>query len=33
MEFTFYVSGLSAILTTFKVITHTNPIHALLYLI
>ncbi|MGP1871244.1 MAG: NADH-quinone oxidoreductase subunit J [Arsenophonus sp.] len=33
MEFTFYVAGLFAILTTIKVITHTNPIHALLYLI
>ncbi|WP_312950976.1 NADH-quinone oxidoreductase subunit J [Superficieibacter sp.] len=33
MEFAFYICGLIAILTTFRVITHTNPIHALLYLI
>lgn len=33
MEFAFYICGLIAILTTFRVITHTNPVHALLYLI
>ncbi|AKH64658.1 MULTISPECIES: NADH-quinone oxidoreductase subunit J [Photorhabdus] len=33
MEFTFYTAGLVAILATIRVITHTNPIHALLYLI
>ncbi|PHM75059.1 NADH-quinone oxidoreductase subunit J [Xenorhabdus kozodoii] len=33
MEFTFYVAGLVAILATLRVITHTNPIYALLYLI
>nr|WP_318384114.1 NADH-quinone oxidoreductase subunit J [uncultured Enterobacter sp.] len=33
MEFAFYICGLVAVLTTFRVITHTNPVHALLYLI
>lgn len=33
MEFAFYFCGLVAILTTLRVITHTNPVHALLYLI
>ncbi|MDR0217821.1 MAG: NADH-quinone oxidoreductase subunit J [Enterobacteriaceae bacterium] len=33
MEFAFYIAGLVAILATLRVITHTNPIHALLYLI
>ncbi|WP_455816491.1 NADH-quinone oxidoreductase subunit J [Pseudomonas cerasi] len=33
MEFAFYVSGLVAVLATLRVITHTNPVHALLYLI
>jgi len=33
MEFAFYICGLAAILTTLRVITHTNPVHALLYLI
>ena len=33
MEFAFYICGLVAILTTLRVITHTNPVHALLYLI
>ncbi|CDL82575.1 NADH-quinone oxidoreductase subunit J [Xenorhabdus szentirmaii] len=33
MELTFYVAGLVAILATLRVITHTNPVHALLYLI
>ncbi|AOM39443.1 NADH-quinone oxidoreductase subunit J [Xenorhabdus hominickii] len=33
MEFAFYIAGLVAILTTLRVITHTNPVHALLYLI
>ena len=32
-EFIFYVCGLIAILTTFRAITHNNPVHALLYLI
>ena len=33
MEFAFYLCGLVAVLTTLRVITHTNPVHALLYLI
>lgn len=33
MEFAFYVCGLVAVLATLRVITHTNPVHALLYLI
>ena len=33
MEFAFYICGLIAILATLRVITHTNPVHALLYLI
>jgi NADH-quinone oxidoreductase subunit J len=33
MEFAFYICGLVAILATLRVITHTNPVHALLYLI
>lgn len=33
MEFAFYVAGLVAILATLRVITHTNPVHSLLYLI
>lgn len=33
MEFAFYTCGLVAILATLRVITHTNPVHALLYLI
>ncbi len=33
MEFTFYVAGLIAILATLRVITNTNPVHALLYLV
>lgn len=33
MEFAFYICGLIAILTTLRTITHTNPVHALLYLI
>lgn len=33
MEVAFYLSGLVAILTTLRVITHTHPVHALLYLI
>ncbi|MFS2224718.1 NADH-quinone oxidoreductase subunit J [Pantoea sp. B65] len=33
MEFAFYICGLVAVLTTLRVITHTNPVHALLYLI
>ncbi|WP_457913509.1 NADH-quinone oxidoreductase subunit J [Candidatus Gillettellia adelgis] len=33
MEIIFYVAGLVAVFTTLRVITHTNPMHALLYLI
>jgi len=33
MEVAFYLSGLVAILATLRVITHTHPVHALLYLI
>ncbi|MFU9136815.1 NADH-quinone oxidoreductase subunit J [Erwinia tasmaniensis] len=33
MEFAFYLCGLVAVLTTLRVITHSNPVHALLYLI
>lgn len=33
MEFAFYLSGLVAVLATLGVITNTNPVHALLYLI
>lgn len=33
MEFAFYVAALVAVLATIRVITHTNPVHALLYLI
>jgi len=33
MEFSFYLAGLIAVLATLRVITHTNPVHALLYLI
>ncbi len=33
MEFAFYICGLIAILATLRVITHTNPVHALLYLV
>ena len=33
MEFAFYICGLIAILATLRVITHTSPVHALLYLI
>lgn len=33
MQFAFYFCGLIAILATLRVITQTNPIHALLYLI
>ncbi|TBL78822.1 NADH-quinone oxidoreductase subunit J, partial [Klebsiella oxytoca] len=33
MEFAFYIAGLISILATLRVITHTNPVHALLYLI
>ncbi|MGV3346011.1 NADH-quinone oxidoreductase subunit J [Enterobacteriaceae bacterium LUAb1] len=33
MEFAFYLCGLIAVLTTLRVITHTSPVHALLYLI
>jgi len=33
MEFAFYIAALVAVLATLRVITHTNPVHALLYLI
>ncbi|WP_409311502.1 NADH-quinone oxidoreductase subunit J [Pectobacterium sp. B1J-3] len=33
MEFAFYTTGLIAILATLRVITHTNPVHALLYMV
>ena len=33
MEFALYICGLISILATLRVITHTNPVHALLYLI
>ncbi len=33
MEFAFYIAALVAIVATLRVITHTNPVHALLYLI
>ncbi|MEQ5149803.1 NADH-quinone oxidoreductase subunit J [Providencia stuartii] len=33
MEFTFYIAGLVALLATLRVITNTNPVHALLYLV
>jgi NADH-quinone oxidoreductase subunit J len=33
MEFAFYLCGLVAVLATLRVITHTSPVHALLYLI
>ena len=33
MELAFYICGLIAILATLRVVTHTNPVHALLYLI
>ncbi|EKK5269193.1 NADH-quinone oxidoreductase subunit J [Cronobacter dublinensis] len=33
MEFAFYICALVAVLTTARVITHSNPVHALLYLI
>lgn len=33
MELAFYLSSLVAVLATLRVITHTQPVHALLYLI
>lgn len=33
MEYAFYVSSIVAVLATLRVITGTNPVHALLYLI
>ncbi len=33
MEYIFYILGLIAILSTIKVITHNNPMYALLYLV
>ncbi|MEQ8798535.1 MAG: NADH-quinone oxidoreductase subunit J [Salinisphaeraceae bacterium] len=33
MELTFYIAATIAVLTTLRVVTHSNPVHALLYLI
>ncbi|MGL4668011.1 MAG: NADH-quinone oxidoreductase subunit J [Saezia sp.] len=33
MQFAFYISALIAVVATLRVITHTKPVHALLYLI
>lgn len=33
MEFAFYICAIIAVVATLRVITHTNPVHALLYLI
>jgi NADH-quinone oxidoreductase subunit J len=33
MEIAFYLAGLIAVIATIRVISHTNPVHALLYLI
>lgn len=33
MQIAFYLSGLIAIIATLRTITHTNPIHALLYFV
>ena len=33
MEFAFYIAALVAVVATIRVISHTNPVHALLYLI
>ena len=33
MELAFYLASAVAVASTFRVITHTNPVHALLYLI
>lgn len=33
MEFAFYFAAGAAVVSTLRVITHTNPVHALLYLI
>ncbi|MGL4861275.1 MAG: NADH-quinone oxidoreductase subunit J [Enterobacteriaceae bacterium] len=33
MEYAFYIAAVVAVLATLRVITHTNPVHALLYLI
>lgn len=33
MELTFYIAATIAVLATMRVITHSNPVHALLYLI
>ncbi|MBS0846831.1 NADH-quinone oxidoreductase subunit J [Citrobacter sp. JGM124] len=33
MQFAFYICAIVAVLTTLRVVTHTNPVHALLYLI
>jgi NADH-quinone oxidoreductase subunit J len=33
MEIAFYLAGFIAVISTIRVISHTNPVHALLYLI
>ena len=33
MEIAFYLAGFIAVIATIRVISHTNPVHALLYLI
>ncbi|WKZ93467.1 NADH-quinone oxidoreductase subunit J [Chimaeribacter arupi] len=33
MEYAFYIAALVAVVATIRVISHTNPVHALLYLI
>lgn len=33
MEITFYIAAIIAVLTTLRVVTHSHPVHALLYLI
>lgn len=33
MEIAFYIAATIAVLTTLRVVTHSNPVHALLYLI
>ncbi len=33
MDIVFYIAGLVAVLTTARVISHSNPVHALLYLV
>ncbi|WP_106476559.1 NADH-quinone oxidoreductase subunit J [Phytohalomonas tamaricis] len=33
MEISFYLAAIVAVFATFRVVTHTNPVHALLYLV